>query len=241
MKRTAKGTELPMLNLRGKDYLEVKYRIVWFREEHPDWSIATKIISVTTNSCLTRAVIRDPSRRVVATAHKFETKEGFADFIEKSETGSIGRALAWCGYGTVNAGDELDEGERIVDAPVERPNGERKHIGGTPFKSSPKISGDPGDYVIRFGKYTTKRISDLDIFELNDYVSFLTKDKSKPLNGPAAEFVLNAEAFLGSRDTSNKGPIAVDDGGPPMFMDEPWPPFNQGAPMLENHAPKAKR
>ncbi len=44
--RTHKGTELPILNLRGRDYLEVKYRLVWFREEHPDWSIETEFMSV---------------------------------------------------------------------------------------------------------------------------------------------------------------------------------------------------
>ena len=44
VKTTAKGTSLPILKLRGKDYLEVKWRLVWFREEHPDWSIETKIV-----------------------------------------------------------------------------------------------------------------------------------------------------------------------------------------------------
>ncbi len=29
--KTAKGTDLPLLNLNGKQYLEVKFRLVWFR------------------------------------------------------------------------------------------------------------------------------------------------------------------------------------------------------------------
>lgn len=41
--RTSKGTELPLLNLRGKQYFEVKFRLVWFREDHPDWSIETEL------------------------------------------------------------------------------------------------------------------------------------------------------------------------------------------------------
>lgn len=121
--RTPRGTELPLLSLRGKEYLEVKYRLVWFREEHPDWSIETEILSVTENSAYARATIRDETGRIIATSHKYETKQGFPDFIEKAETGSIGRALALIGYGTQFCADELDEGERIVDAPVERKSG----------------------------------------------------------------------------------------------------------------------
>src|SRR5690606_29664992 len=91
--KTSKGTELPILNLRGKDYLEVKYRLVWFREERPDWSIETDLISINDKSALVSAKIKDASGRVIATSHKFEDKSHFPDYIEKAETGAIGRAL----------------------------------------------------------------------------------------------------------------------------------------------------
>lgn len=116
--KTNKGTELPLLNLRGKEYLEVKYRLVWFREDHPDWSIETEIMNVTDTSAYARAIIRDENARTIATSHKFESVQGFPDFIEKAETGAIGRALALIGYGTQFCADELDEGSRIVDAPA---------------------------------------------------------------------------------------------------------------------------
>src|SRR5687768_10236933 len=118
--KTSKGTELPLLNLRGKEYLEVKYRLVWFREDHPDWSIETELISVADVSAYARATVRDEQGRIIATSHKFESIQGFPDFIEKAETGAIGRALALIGYGTQFCADELDEGKRIVDAPVHR-------------------------------------------------------------------------------------------------------------------------
>lgn len=126
---TAKGTELPLLNLRGREYLEVKYRLVWFREDHPDWSIETDLISVTDVSAYAKATIRDENGRVIATSHKFENVQGFPDFIEKAETGAIGRALALIGYGTQFCADELDEGSRIVDAPVAtQPSRSPKHV-----------------------------------------------------------------------------------------------------------------
>ncbi|HWV36408.1 MAG TPA: hypothetical protein VNZ55_12300, partial [Thermomicrobiales bacterium] len=44
-----------------------------------------------------------------------------ADYVELGETGSIGRALATLGFGTLQAGDDLSD-EQIVDAPVQRGN-----------------------------------------------------------------------------------------------------------------------
>ncbi len=54
-----------------------------------------------------------------ATGTKSEKAASFPDFIEKAETGAIGRALAALGYGTQFAPD-LDEAHRIVDSPVDR-------------------------------------------------------------------------------------------------------------------------
>ena len=48
----------------------------------------------------------------------------FLHVVGKAETGAVGRALAMCGYGTLQA-PEFDEGERIADAPLEKGNGKR--------------------------------------------------------------------------------------------------------------------
>lgn len=57
---------------------------------------------------------------VIAIARKKETEIGFPDYIEKAETGAIGRALAVWGYGTLQA-PEFDEQDRLADAPVDKP------------------------------------------------------------------------------------------------------------------------
>jgi len=115
--KTPKGTELPFLNLKGKDYLQVMHRLVWFREEHPDWSIVTSFVQQTDQYSIARAEIHTPGGQIIATAHKREDAKHFPDHNEKSETGAIGRALALCGYGTQFA-PELDEEHRIVDSPT---------------------------------------------------------------------------------------------------------------------------
>jgi hypothetical protein len=65
-----------------------------------------------------KAIIKDAEGSVIATARKKETENGFPDYIEKTETGAVGRALAMCGIGTLQA-PEFDEGERITDSPIE--------------------------------------------------------------------------------------------------------------------------
>lgn len=121
--RTEKGTELPILNLRGKEYLQVAHRLVWFREAHPDGIIKTTMLAMQGEGPTEYAVFKAEiyvKGTMVASAHKKETRAGFDDFIEKAETGSIGRALALAGFGTQFSADELDEKDRLADAPLER-------------------------------------------------------------------------------------------------------------------------
>lgn len=120
--RTKKGTELPLLNLKGKDYLQVAHRLVYFREEHPLWSIETEFISMNEKSAVCKAVIKDESGRIIGIAHKEESLADFpAGYREKAETAAIGRALALCGFGT-QFEPEFDEGSRVVDSPLPNPH-----------------------------------------------------------------------------------------------------------------------
>jgi hypothetical protein len=199
--RTPKGTELPIMNLRGKEYLEVKYRLVWFREEHPDWAIETELLSVTEDSAYCRAVIKDGNGRVIATSHKFENKKGFADFIEKSETGSIGRALALIGFGTQFCADELDEGERIVDSPtipaVPQHEPEVPPWMNEPWPDeamqTPQPKGeqqdDPGEYKVTFGaKFKGKKLKEIGKPDIESYIHWLEDNAAKkglPLSAEA--------------------------------------------------------
>lgn len=125
---TTKGTELPLLSLKGKEYLQVAHRLVWFREVYPTGILKTTMIEHQGQGedeyvVFKTEVYVDTERGplMVATGHKRESRKDFPDFMEKCETGSIGRALALAGFGTQFTGDELNEGDRLADAPVEVP------------------------------------------------------------------------------------------------------------------------
>jgi len=110
------------------DYLPVAARIAWMRDEHPSWGIETEAITIDLEGATGRggyaifkATIRDETGRILAQATKMEDAKGFPDFVEKAESSSVGRALAMCGYGTLNC-FEFEEGDRrIVDSPIEQP------------------------------------------------------------------------------------------------------------------------
>jgi len=115
-----------LISLKGKPYLEVKWRLVWFRMEHPDYGISTQMVQFDPQAkfAIFHAVITDSTGRVVAEGTKMEDSKGFPDYPEKAETGAIGRALGILGYGTQFAPefDEIDPSSpspRIVDAPIE--------------------------------------------------------------------------------------------------------------------------
>jgi hypothetical protein len=125
-------------------YLEVKWRIVWLREQYPDAEIKTeivhldlekevsaevsewndelgKMVKVTKHGqglAIFKATVK-LSNGAIGTGTKMENAAAFGDFLEKAETGSIGRALASLGLGTAGT-DEMSEGDKVVDAPVER-------------------------------------------------------------------------------------------------------------------------
>ncbi len=201
--KTQKGTLLPISNIKGKDYLEVKYRLVWFTEEMPGWSIETELVERTKESCLAKATLKDAEGRIMATAHKYEDKQGFGDFIEKSETGAIGRALALVGFGTQFAGDDLDEGKRIVDSPVERPvmvAGKKVQGHITSEQPSPDDGLlDAGGYRIPFGKFAKKSLEEVGSQQLKDYINYLEKKAEKDgktITGVVAEFIERGAAFI---------------------------------------------
>lgn len=149
-----------LINIKNRqgaaEYLPVQWRLVWFRQECPQGTIETelvhldidketeeeafvwnaekrrseKVIKTAKGLAVFRATVKD-GKGGIATATKMERCASFPDYLEKAETGAIGRALAALGYGTQFTADELDEAHRIVDSPVERtsPSGSESRNG----------------------------------------------------------------------------------------------------------------
>lgn len=105
--------------VNGSDYLEVKWRLVWLRTEHPNAHIESDLISHDGNRAVFRARVTVPDGGS-ATGWGTEDAANFPNYLEAAETKALGRALAALGFGTQFCPDfefGAEEG-RVVDAPV---------------------------------------------------------------------------------------------------------------------------
>lgn len=107
--------------LRGRggnaDYLDVKWRLVWLRSEHPDAQIVTDHVTITSDMAIFKAQVAVPGGGS-ATGYGSETAKDFGDFIEKAETKALGRALIALGYGTQFAQEFGEDDNADVATPV---------------------------------------------------------------------------------------------------------------------------
>lgn len=109
-----------LTKVNGADYLEVKWRLVWLRDSHPDATIETEMVNLADNVAVFRARVHLPNGGS-ATGWGTESAGDFRDFIEKAETKALGRALAALGFGTQFCPD-FEFGAvsgRVVDAPID--------------------------------------------------------------------------------------------------------------------------
>jgi hypothetical protein len=109
-----------LTKVSGRDYLEVKWRLVWLRSTHPEAQIETELVEHRNNLAVFRAKVTIPSG-ASATGWGSEGTDDFGDYLEKAETKALGRALAALGFGTQFCPD-FDFGadrQRVVDSPVD--------------------------------------------------------------------------------------------------------------------------
>ena len=105
-------------------YLDVKYRMLWFRLRFPNGKLDTEVLRATDQyaivGCKVYADKSDPAEQFIAksVAQRFASQEPFGSrFLELAETAAIGRALAAAGFGTQFCATDIPM--EIADAPVE--------------------------------------------------------------------------------------------------------------------------
>lgn len=200
--KTPKGTVLPLLDMRGKPYLQVAHRMVWFREERPDWRIETSFVQLNENYAIACAKIMNEAGHVMSMGHKREDQKHFPDFMEKAETGAIGRALAMIGYGTQFAPD-LDEGERLADSPVGRMMRDARTMADEMARDNG--SDTRSGYRIPFGKFKARSLEEVGPEDLRSYVEYLeetARKKGQTITGQVAEFIDMASSYVAAFENS---------------------------------------
>ena len=104
-----------VVNIHGKEYLTVAYRVNEFRKDHPDWTIETQLIFQDEEKVIMKALILDGDR-LLATGYAEEvrsaSKINATSALENCETSALGRCLAALGY----TGTEYASADELVGA-----------------------------------------------------------------------------------------------------------------------------
>lgn len=149
------------INIHGKEYVEVKDRVLQFRKNNESWALVTEIVyqNEDTGSIIFKATVMDENNRVVSTGHAHEFKDDKSSMVnstshvENCETSAIGRALASLGYGIEESFASAKEMEIV----------ERKKTR-TP-KDQPAIENKDENHwsnaIVPIGKHKGKRFGNL--------------------------------------------------------------------------------
>lgn len=95
--------KLKSVNIKGKEYVEVNVRLIYFRKKYPNYTLMTEVIEKTEKSILLLASVLNEDGRTIATGMAEEEKGSTfinkTSYVENCETSAWGRALANFGIG----------------------------------------------------------------------------------------------------------------------------------------------
>jgi len=106
-------------NIKGKEYVQINERILYFAKQYPDWSIQTEVISITDDDVLCKACIYDSDNDLRFTGHAHEEKQSSyinkTSYVENCETSAVGRALGMMGIGIETSIATAEEVKQAVN------------------------------------------------------------------------------------------------------------------------------
>ena len=138
--------KLKTINIKGKEYVEVNERLIYFRKNFPNHSLTTDVVEKTDQSITILASILNEEGRVIANGIAEEIKGSTfinkTSYVENCETSAWGRALANFGIGIDS---EVCSYEEVANAKLNQDKPKAKVSSKTPPKKSTTIVLDIGD------------------------------------------------------------------------------------------------
>jgi hypothetical protein len=101
------------IDFKGKKYVLVADRVIYFNEQYPEGSITTELVSTPDAETVVMKAIVKPNEKQTFTGYSQATwGEGYINktsALENAETSAVGRALAFMGIGVIESIASIDE------------------------------------------------------------------------------------------------------------------------------------
>ncbi len=101
------------IDIKGKQYVQVSHRIIYFNETYPEGSIVTELISPPdAETVVIKATVWPDHRRQFTGYSQATWGDGYINktsALENAETSAVGRALAFMGIGVIDSIASVDE------------------------------------------------------------------------------------------------------------------------------------
>ena len=168
------------IDVKGKEYAEVKERVKAFRYLYPEGTINTEITTYNKDEIIIVARATDYNGVLLATGHaRGKTNKFFS--LEDTETSAVGRCLGFLGLGittSIASAEEVKEAqpEAIFDEPIE--NISLKDLADK-FRELYK----PKEQATILERSGLKKAEDLGLIKLQQYIDFKENGKKQTDKG----------------------------------------------------------
>ena len=121
---TEKKLKDKAVKIKGKEYVLVSDRVLYFNENFPNGSITAELIKYENKQIITKTTVipdlKNPERKFTGFAQEIEgsTFINKTSALENAETSSTGRALAMMGIGVIDSIASVDEINKAENRPV---------------------------------------------------------------------------------------------------------------------------
>ena len=143
--------ELKSINIKGKEYITVNERLIFFRSQpqYKGWRISEEVVSLDDKEGLFKVTIINPEGFEMAVAHAQEYRDSSyinkTSFVENGFTSALGRALGYLGIGINTAIASADEVQTAVN---NQPKDDRSWLNETQLIATLKGTKEQAEKVV---------------------------------------------------------------------------------------------
>lgn len=142
------------INIKGKDYITVNERLIYFRsqEQFEGWQISETIVSIDDKEGIFKVTILNHEGFEIASAHAQEYRDSSyinkTSFVENGFTSALGRALGYLGIGIDTSIASANEVQNAVKNKTTAPKDDKKWLTEAQLNATLKATKDQAEKVL---------------------------------------------------------------------------------------------